>query len=248
MSQTHAAAGQPGTTHRDWRVDVKAAARVWAAVLLVGVGCGVVVVGVMSRLVMLLLASMNPAAAGVRSDDGFVMGQFTLSGSAQLAGAGAQIGAIAAFVYVVVRGLMIGPPRFRLLSISVGPGVVVGSILVHTSGVDFTVLDPLWLTIGSFVLLPVVSCAALHLLAEKALRGGGVRSKPLLVLGLLLAVATFPLTLTLGIGWWVTRQLRLREGHSTWGWGWAWALRAVLALVFVLAVANLVSDARTLSA
>lgn len=246
MSQTHAAAGQPGSTHLDWRGDVKAAARVWAAVLLVGVVCGVVVVGVMSRLVMLLLASMNPAAAGVRSDDGFVMGQFTLSGSAQLAGAGAQIGATAAFVYVAVRGLMIGPPWFRLLSISVGPDVVVGSMLVHTSGVDFNILEPLWLTIGSFVLLPVVFCAALHLLAEKALRGGGVRSKPLLVLGLLLAVATFPLTLTLGIGWWVTRQLRLREGHST--WGWAWTLRAVLALVFLLAVANLVSDARTLSA
>ncbi|MEO5711341.1 MAG: hypothetical protein ABIQ59_16150 [Nocardioidaceae bacterium] len=200
----------------------------------------------MSRLVMLLLASMNPAAAGVRSDDGFVMGQFTLSGSAQLAGAGAQIGAIAAFVYVAVRGLMIGPPWFRLLSISVGPGVTVGSMLVHTSGVDFNILEPLWLTIGSFVLLPVVFCVVLHLLAEKALRGGGVRSKPLLVLCLPLAVATFPLTLTLGIGWLVTRQLRLQERHST--KGWAWTLRVVLALVFVLAVVNLVSDARTLSA
>ena len=140
MSQTHAAAGQHGSTHLDWGGDVKAAARVWAAVLLVGVVCGVVVVGVLSRLVMLLLASMNPAAAGVRSDDGFVMGQVTLSGSAQLAGAGAQIGAIAAFVYVAVRGLMIGPPWFRLLSISVGPGIVVGSMLVHTSGVDFNIL------------------------------------------------------------------------------------------------------------
>ena len=246
MSQTDVAAGQLGSTHLDWRGDVKAATRVWAAVLLVGVVCGVVVVGVMSRLVMLLLASMNPAAAGLRSDDGFVMGQFTLSGSAQLAGAGAQMGAVAAFVYIAVRGLMIGPPWFRLLSISVGPGVVVGSMLVHTSGVDFTILEPLWLTIGSFVLLPVVFCAALHLFAERALCGGGVRSKPLLVLGLLLAVATFPLTLTLGIGWWVTRQLRPREAHST--WGWAWTLRAVLALVFVLAVAKLVSDARTLSA
>ena len=246
MSQTHAAARQLGSVHQDWRGDIKAAARVWAAVLLAGVVLGVVVVGVMSRLVMLLLASMNPAAAGVRSDDGFVMGQFTLSGSAQLAGAGAQIGAIAAFLYVAVRALMIGPGWFRLLSISVGPGVVVGSLLVHTNGVDFTLLEPTWLTIGSFVLLPVVFCTALHLLAEKAVRDGGVRSKPLQVLGLLLAAVTFPLSLTLGIGWWVTRQLRLRENQST--WLWAWTIRAALALVFVLAVAKLVSDARTLSA
>ncbi len=246
MAQTLAAAGQPASTHLDWRGDARAASRVWATVLLVGVGCGVVVVGVLSRLVMLLLASMNPTAAGVRSDDGFVMGQFTLSGSAQLAGSGAQIGAVAAFVYLAFRGLMIGPPWFRLLSISVGPGVVAGSMLVHTTGVDFNILEPLWLTIGSFVLLPVVFCAALHLLAEKALSGGGVRSKPLLVLGLVLAVVTFPLTLTLGIGWGVTRQLRLRERHTT-RW-WAWALRAVLAVVFVLALADLVSDARFLSA
>jgi len=246
MAQTHVAAGQPGLTHQDWRGDVKAAARVWAAVLLAGVVLGVVVVGVMSRLVMLLLASMNPVAAGVRSDDGFVMGQFTLSGSAQLAGAGGQIGAIAAFLYIALRGLMIGPPWFRLLSISVGPGVVVGSLLVHTDGVDFTLLEPIWLTIGSFVLIPVVFCAALHLVAEKAVRDGGVRSKPLEALGLLLAVVTFPLALTLGIGWWMTRQLRLREVHST--WLWAWTIRAVLALAFGLAIAKLVSDARTLSA
>jgi hypothetical protein len=195
---------------------------------------------------MLLLASMNPTAAGVRSDDGFIMGQVTLSGSLQLAGSGAQLGAVGAFVYLAVRGLMIGPSWFRLLSISVGPGVVVGSLLVHTSGVDFTLLQPLWLTIGSFVLLPVLYCAALHLLAERALAGVGWRSTPVLVLGLLLAVAVFPLTLVLGLGWWVARRFRAEGGRST--QVGAWALRAALGLVFVLSVADLVSDAMNLSA
>lgn len=246
MSQTRAAAGQPRPTRQDWEAEVKAAGRAWATVLLVGVACGVAVVGVLSRLVMLLLASMNPDAAGVRSDDGFIMGQVTLSGSLQLAGAGAQIGAVGAFIYIAVRGLMIGPSWFRLLSISVGPGVVVGSVLVHTTGVDFNILEPLWLTIGSFVLLPVVFCAALHLLAEKALTSGGVRFKPLLMLGLILAVAAFPLTLMLGIGWWAARQFRPAEGHAT--RVWPWALRVALAFVFVLAVVDLISDAKTLSA
>lgn len=246
MSQTRAAAGQPGPTRQDWEAEVKDAVRAWATVLLVGVVCGVVVVGVLSRLVMFLLASMNPDAAGVRSDDGFIMGQFTLSGSAQLAGAGAQFGAVAAFIYIAARGLMIGPAWFRLLSISVGPGVVVGSVLVHTTGVDFNILEPLWLTIGSFVLLPVVFCAALHLLAEKALTSGGVRFKSLLMLGLLLAVAVFPLTLMLGIGWWAARQFRAEEGHPT--LVWQWAMRVALAFVFALAVVDLISDARTLSA
>lgn len=245
MSQTHTAAGQIGPARLDWEAEVKPAARTWATVLLVGVVCGVVVVGGLGRLVMLMLAVMNPAATGVRSDDGFIMGQVTLSGSAQLAGAGAQMGAVAAFIYVALRGLMIGPEWFRLVSISVGPGVVVGALLVHPDGVDFTLLEPLWLTIGSFVLLPVVFCAALHLVAERVLVGGGIRPTPLLGLGLALAVAVFPLTLMLAIGYWVTRVLLDRVGHST--AIWSWAIRVALAVVFVIAVLDLVSDATTLS-
>ncbi|HXH78433.1 hypothetical protein [Nocardioides sp.] len=245
MSQTREAVDERPARARDWRTEAAAAARVWAAVLLVGVACGVVVVGVLSRLVMSLLASTNPGAAGVRSDDGFIMGQVTLAGSAQLVGSGAQLGAVAAFLYVALQGLMIGPAWFRLVSISVGPGVVVGSILVHTTGVDFTILGPLWLTVGSFVLLPVLFCAALHLLAERALARGGVRAKPQLVLGLLLAVAVFPLTVVLGLGWWMcqwvpTDQVGLRRLG-------AWAIRVVLAVVFVLAVLDLVSDVTTLA-
>lgn len=244
MSQTGAAVGQADPTRQDWGAAVRAAARVWATVLVVGVACGVAVVGVLSRLVMLLLASMNPDAVGVRSDDGFIMGQFTLSGSSQLAAAGAQFGAVGAFIYIALRGLMIGPAWLRLLSISVGPGVVVGSILVHTTGVDFNLLKPLWLSIGSFVLLPVVFCAALHVLADRALAGGGVRSRPLLMLGLLLAVAVLPLTLMLGSGWGVARQFRAKRQRLP----LVWALRAVLAVVFILSVVDLVSDSRTLSA
>jgi hypothetical protein len=78
----------------DWVAEAKAAARRWATVLLIGVACGVVVTGVLSRLVMVLLAELNPEAAGVRSDDGFIMGQITLSGSTQLALAGAQLGVV----------------------------------------------------------------------------------------------------------------------------------------------------------
>lgn len=229
----------------DGVAEAKAAARRWVTVLLIGVSCGVVVAGVFSRLVMLLLAELNPEASGVRSDDGFVMGQITLSGSAQLALAGGQLGAIGAFLYVALRGLMVGPSWFRLLSISVGPGVVVGAILVHTSGIDFYLLDPLWLTIGAFVLIPVLFCAALHLTAEMALRHGGVRSMPLQVVGTTLAIVALPLTLGVGIGWLIARAFGGDDRVST--TAAAWFVRLVLALVFVIAVVDLVSDARTLA-
>ena len=146
---------------------------------------------------------------------------------------------------MALRGLMIGPPWFRLLSISVGPGVVVGAMLVHTTGIDFRLLHSLWLTVGSFVLLPVVFCAAMHLIAERALSHGGVRSMPLQVLGVTLSIVALPLTLVLCIGWLIARALR---GDDTlWTTAAAWVVRAMLAFVFVMAVIDLVSDARTLS-
>lgn len=228
-----------------WVAEAMAASRQWAAVLLVGVTCGVVVTGVLGRLVMFLLAELNPEAAGVRSDDGFIMGQFTLSGSTQLALGGAQLGAVGAFLYMALRGLMIGPPWFRLLSISVGPGVVVGAMLVHTTGIDFLLLGPLWLTIGSFVLLPVAFCAALHLVGERALSRGGVRSMPLQVLGFTLSIVALPLTLVLCVGWLISRAVRGDDTLST--AAAAWFVRVLLAFVFVMAVVDLVSDARTLS-
>lgn len=43
-----------------------------------GMVAGLVVNGIGGRLAMLLLARLNPAAAGVVSDDGFVMGHFDL--------------------------------------------------------------------------------------------------------------------------------------------------------------------------
>lgn len=51
---------------------------------LAGLLLGVLVGGVGGRLAMMLLARLNPRVAGVVSDDGFVMGQFTLTSTAVL--------------------------------------------------------------------------------------------------------------------------------------------------------------------
>ena len=50
---------------------------------------------------------------------------------------------------------MIGPRWFQVLSISLGPAVVVGALLVHPEGVDFTLLRPRWLAIALFVAIQV---------------------------------------------------------------------------------------------
>jgi hypothetical protein len=116
-----------------------------------------VMVGTASRLAMLLLRVTSPRRViGMRSDDDFVIGRFTLSGTYNLLVIGAAVGMIGAGVYLLVSSRLLGPTWFRYLTVGLGSAVVIGSMLVHASGVDFTQLKPTWLAIALFVALPGV--------------------------------------------------------------------------------------------
>ena len=246
------AAEPAGATH-GLRDELVAGARTLGVISFVGVVCGWFVVGVLSRLAMLLLAVLNPVATGVTSDDGFVMGQFTLSGSLNLFFlAGTFLGVLGAGLYAAVRGLRVGPAWLRLLSVSVGAGVVVGSQLVHSEGVDFRLLEPLWLAVALFLVLPTVFVALLSAISEWLLARERPAGTPVVVAGLVAWVVVFPLlpllaALALGLV-----GLRLAErttvGHrvvtSPVG---PWVLRLGLAVVFVLAVVDLVAEVRVLA-
>lgn len=146
-------------------------------IVIAGALLGLLVGGVGGRLAMMLLAGLSPAATGVTSDDGFVMGQFTASGTLNLLMAGTFLGAVGGVFYALLRGLMIGPRWFQVLSVGGGPAVVVGSMLVHTDGVDFRLLQPTWLAIALFVAIPGVYAALLTVVSERVLRAVGLRSK-----------------------------------------------------------------------
>lgn len=233
----------------DLRADLGAAADVLARVTLVGALSGVIAVGVLGRAAMLLLAYLNPLATGVTSDDGFVMGQFTLSGSLQLAASGLQFGVIGVFFYLALRGLMVGPGWLRLLSISLGPAVVIGAIIVHTDGVDFNLLEPVWLAAVLFIGVPGAYCALLHVLAVRVLRSERPLPRPLLVLGLLPWIPLLPLTLLLLGGFLTLRALRRSgPGRAFLAQAWpGWVLRGVLAALFLVSVVDLVSDVQLLT-
>jgi hypothetical protein len=233
----------------DLRADLGAAADVLARVTLVGALSGVIAVGVLGRLAMFLLAYLNPVATGVTSDDGFVMGQFTLSGSLQLAASGLQFGVIGVFFYLALRGLMVGPGWFRLLSISLGPALVIGAIIVHTEGVDFNVLEPVWLAALLFIGVPFAYCALLHVFSVRALSSDRPLMRPLLVLGLVPWLVLLPLTLVLLGGFLALRALRRGSaGRAFLARAWpSWALRGGLALLVLVSVVDLVSDIDTLS-
>lgn len=120
-----------------------------------GIPAGVLIVGVGSRLAMLLLRLTSPDHVnGVESDDGFTMGEVTFGGTYNLLMIGAVVGIIGAGVYLMVSPWLIGPKWFRRLTIGLAAAAVAGSMLVHADGVDFTLLKPTWLAIGVFVALP----------------------------------------------------------------------------------------------
>lgn len=127
-----------------------------------GVTVGVLVVGAGSRLAMLLLRLTSPdSVVGVTSDDGFTIGRFTVGGTYNLLLLGASVGIIGAATYRAVAPWLLGPAWFRRLTTAAASGAVVGSMLVHSDGVDFRLLKPLWLAIGLFVALPALFAVAI---------------------------------------------------------------------------------------
>lgn len=230
------------------RDQLAADAERFARIMLVAVPVGMVSVGVVARLVMRLLAAVNPPAAGLLSDDGFVIDQFTLSGSVNLLVVGVFFGALSGVLYAALAPLKTGPVWFQRVSLSVGAGVVVSSQLVHTDGVDFVVLDPYLLPIALFVGVPVLHVLALDLLVDRAAAAGRPRSRGASLAGLALGLLMAPLTLVLGLA----RVLQLlARGRRTFGRlldhpAWARLVRAALTGVFSVAVVGLVRDTAAL--
>ncbi len=131
--------------------------RLFSAAVLAGGVTGFVVGGVGGRLAMLVLRlTSGDGVHGVVSDDGFVIGRFTLAGTIGLLAVATAIGILGAFVHRLVVPWLIGPRWFRRATTAAGSGVVVGALLVHRDGIDFTRLRPAGLAIALFVLIPAV--------------------------------------------------------------------------------------------
>jgi hypothetical protein len=224
---------------------LRADARDLARVLVLGAVLGAVTLGVIGRLIMFVLARANPSAAGLLTDDGFVIDQFTLSGSFQLAATGAVFGTLSGVLYVALAPLKTGPVWFQRLSFSVGAGVVVSSNIIHSDGVDFVVLDsPALAAVLMFLALPVVHVLALDLLVERVRRPAALAGRGWTVVGGLLAVAMVPLVVPLAAA--RAAYLALRGRRWVDSAAWPWMARLVLTVVFVLAGAGIVEDVRAL--
>lgn len=234
-----------------FRTEAATAARRLSASVLAGAVLGLVLGGAGARLSMMLLAALNDETHGVVTDDGFEVGQLTLSGTLNLLLIGTLLGGFGGLVYHVLRPLLLGPRGFRVLSVAVGAGVMVGAALVHVDGVDFRLLDPAWLAIGIFVAIPALHGALLVVLAERWHASGWVERVPALAayLPLLVLAPIAPPLLLVVAGWLVLRAARhtsVGERLTTAG-ALTWAVRAVLVVVFVVGLRDLVGDVVTLT-
>ena len=75
--------------------------------------------------------------------------------------------------YFLLRGLRIGPRWFEIVSMSGPAGVVIGSMLIHTDGIDFILPKPAYLPIAMFVALPAVFVVFLTVRVERWVAPGG---------------------------------------------------------------------------
>jgi hypothetical protein len=213
---------------------------------------GLLVGGIGGRLAMMLLARLAPETAGIRSDDDFVIGQFTLAGTLNLLVLGTVLGVLGGGVYLVLRSLMIGPRWFQILSISLGSAVTIGSMLVHADGVDFVLLRPAWQAIALFVAIPGGYAALLTVLCERWLHhdAGFPKARRVVAFAPLILWLPFAPVLVVGVlGWVVVESQRqhdatraLMEHPLT-----PWVARLGLAVVFGLFLVNLIGDIAVLT-
>ena len=220
-----------------------------------GISAGVILIGVGSRLAMLLLRVTSPdSVRGVESDDGFIMGQVTLAGTYNLLLLGASVGIIGAAAYLLVAPWLIGPKWFRHLTTGLAAGVVVGSMLVHADGIDFRVLKPTWLAIGVFVALPGLFGGLVGVVVDAVRRPESwtARGRWRVALPILL-VACFPLSIFVVIiagavfGAWVgVRDLSAIRSVRT-SATYALAIRAVWLVIAIAGLVAIVSDTQEIA-
>ena len=221
-------------------------------------GCAALVAGVLvafvgGRLVMRVLAAANPEETGQITGDGFAVGAVTVGGTAQVLLAAVQLSLFGAALYLLIRPLLLGPSWLRVATVSLGVAVAFGALLTDPEGFDFTALDPAWLPILLFTVLPGVHVVAFATLAERWLAEESwfMRAPTSSVSCTLLAWpgAGFTLVLVLpmaAVAVLVLYVVARRPPPRSLRDGALWLGRLALVAVFVLCLVNLAQDIEAL--
>jgi hypothetical protein len=242
--------GDASTVRARWWRDLEPLIRLLSATIVIGGVTGAVVGGLGGRLAMrILFLTSDDSVKGLTSDDGFEIGRFDLSDTAGLVVIAALIGVIAALLYLVARPFLAGLGRSATAVMAVFYGVVGGALMVHTDGVDFTVLEPPALAIALFVAI----CAAFgaiiaHVIGAAASDQAWPQRRRWWLLGPPLLVLLIPpffvvAVAALGLNWAATAP-----GRNERAWHLVQlAARLVMIGVLVVGAVDLVRDTATLT-
>ena len=176
-------AGLPETLWRRTR-----AAR---AAIAAGAIAGLLVGGFGGRIVMRLVALMDPSRDGVLSAGGNTVGEITLGGSLELFIFGTVAGIGGGFAYILLRRWIPASGARRALLFGVGVVLVPGVTEVNEDSVDFQIFEPVLVSVALFDLLFLLYGLAVGQLADRfhpaPLASGGGRATTV-VHGILAAI------------------------------------------------------------
>ncbi|MGI9648497.1 MAG: hypothetical protein ACR2OI_08265 [Acidimicrobiia bacterium] len=130
--------------------------------------------GIGGRLAMrILFLTSDERVRGITSDDGFEIGVIT-GATVFLLVFTAILGAMAGAVYGVLRMLLRGPRWLIAIGVGIAAAAGQGALVVKADGIDFRILEPLWLAVGLFLLITGAWGVSVVALTERLLRPGTV--------------------------------------------------------------------------
>jgi hypothetical protein len=145
-----------------------------------GGAAGLVWGGIGGRIAMrILFLTSEDSIRGLTSDDGFEIGRFS-GATIFLLILTTILGWIAGLGVGVIRMVTSGPTWAVAIGVSLATATSVGATIVRTDGVDFRFLDPLWLTVGLFVLIPGLWGASVVVGTERIVRSDQIKVPPLI--------------------------------------------------------------------
>lgn len=241
---------EPGGPVSRRRVGLEPTVRVLSATIIIGAATGAVIGGLGGRLAMrILFLTSDDAVRGLTSDDGFEIGRFTVGDTAGLVVVTSVIGVIAALIFLVAWPFVSRFGRTTVPMMAVLYGVVGAAMMVHTDGVDFTVLEPVALAIALFVAICAgFGAVVAHLVGRAAADDGWPRASEWWLLGPPLILLLFPPVLVVAVAAAATNQADAvaSPDDGRWRTVHAGALLAMLAL-FVVGAVDLARDTATLT-
>jgi len=125
--------------------------------VLAGALSGFVSAGIGSRVVMRIIAALNPDRAGVMTDSNATVGVFSLGGTLSLFALGTTAGVLGGLAYLGLRRWLWVPPMGRGLAFACVTLFTIGQLLFEPANVDFQIFEPVLLIVALFAALFAVN-------------------------------------------------------------------------------------------